>query len=627
MLIKMREKSGGLVVKTLLVVLAGSFAVFFGFGDFARLGGGQNAAIAVVGDTEILVTRFEREYRLQLRQITNRLGIDLQEARRLGIGEAVLQQMIGDALFGQAADDKGIAVADSLVRSNIRNSAAYSRNGEFDAVLYQRILANRGISQEYDWAQNRQNIARAFLTDSLVGGAAAPERLAEAVFRHRQERRIAEIVVIASNSVGDVGRPDEPTLGAFHADNPGRFMAPEYRAITFVSMTPETLVAEVVVPENEIEDEYGYRGDQYFTPEQRDIEQLIYADETAALAARQALVEGADIAALAGTSGALNAGDVAMGPTSRADLPEEIADPVFALAEGGVSAPFESPFGWNVLRVTAIMPELQRTLADVRDEIEHDLALQRAATVLIEFGDTLQDELAAGATLAAAAARLDLAVGRVEAVDARGLTPSGVAAAGLPDDREGFLRAAFEAGLEYETPLIDTADGGAFMLLVERATPPELRPLESVREAAIEAWREGERRRAAENLAESLAAKALNGEPLGGLAAARGLSVRTTEALGRGRGGPDISANLIAKLFEAAVGEVVTAPRTADGGHVVARLIEVVPPERHGDDAGYARLKEGLGRGIGQDLMAQYQDYLAADLGVEVNQGRLDALF
>ena len=628
MLIKMREKSGGWIAKGVLLVLVIAFAAFFGFGDFARLGGNQAVTVAVVGDTEISARALEREYRVQLRAVADQLGIDTEEARRLGIGETVLQQMIGEALFDQAGTDQGIWVGDSLVRDNIRNSGAFQRNGAFDQVLYQRTLSARSVTEEAYWAQNRRGIARTFLTDSLAGGAEAPEGMAETVYRHRRERRVAEIVVVGSDRVGDVGMPDEPTLGAFYAENPGRFMAPEYRTITFVSLTPEALVAEVVVPENEIEDEYAYRGDRYFTPESRDLEQLIYTDQAAALDARTALVEGADILALAGESGALNADGVAMGAMGRADLLEGIADPVFALAAGGISAPLESPFGWHVFRVKAMVPESQTPLEDVRDEIEHDLALERAGGVLIELGNALQDELAGGASLAEAAARLDLQVARVEAVDARGLAPAGVDAAGLPADREGFLRAVFEAGVGYETALVDTADGGAFMLRVERVTPPAVRPLETVREAAIVAWREVARSAAAAELAETLAAEAQSGQSLSALAGARGLGVRTTEPLGRSPAGaePDVSATLIATLFEVAVGEVVTAPRPS-GGHVVARLTEVIGAEHPSDDEEYARLKEGLRRGMGQDLMAQYQAHLADDLGVEVNEGTLESLF
>ena len=629
MLIKIREKSGGWVVKILLGFLVVAFAVFFGFGDFARIGGRQSTAVAVVGDTEISANRLEREYRLQLRAVADRLGIDAQEARRLGLADTVLQQLIGEALFDQAAADRGIVIGDALVRDSIRNRPAFQTDGAFDPALYRQTLGNRGMSEAYYWAQNRLGIARAFLSESMAGGAAAPERMAEAVFRHRGERRVAEIIVLGNDSITEVGAPDEATLAAFHAENPDRFMAPEYRAITFVSLTPEDLVAEVVVAESEIEDEYAYRGDEYFTPEQRDIEQLIYGDQAAALQAWRQLIEGADIAALATTSGALNADSVALGLMRRGDLLEGIGEAVFALGQGEISQPIESPFGWHVFRINAIVQESQASLAEVRDEIERDLALQQAGEVVIELGDALQDELAAGDTLAQAAARLDLAVGHIEAVDARGLDRAGAEVAGLPSDRAGFLRAAFDAEVDYETPLIDTPRGDAFMLVVERITPPAARPLESVREAAIAAWKGGERARAAAARAETLAEAARRGQDLTALAAERGLGVRTTEPLGRrlGNADPDVSAGLIARLFDAEVGEVVTAPRPASQGHVVARLREVLAPDRRADDETYALIKEGLGRSIGQDLMAQYQAHLADDLGVEVNQGTLDTLF
>ena len=629
MLIKIREKSGGWVAKIILGVLVVAFAVFFGFGDFSRLGGGrQQTAVAVVGDTEISVTRLEREYRIQLRTVTSRLGIDAQEARRLGLAESVLQQMIGEALFDQAAADRGIVVGDTLVRDNIRNRPAFRTNGEFDPAAYRLALSNRGISEAGYWVQNRRGIARVFLSDSMVGGAAAPERMAEAVFRHRGERRVAEILVIANDSTAEVGAPDEATLAAFHAENPDRFMAPEYRAITFVSLTPEDLLAEVFVAEDEIADEYAYRGDEYFTPEQRDVEQLIYSNRAAALKAWRQLVEGADIAALASDSGALNADSVVLGLMRHGDMLEGIGDAVFALGKGEVSAPLESPFGWHVFRINAIVPESQASLAEVRDEIRRDLALQQAGEVVIDLGNALQDELAAGDTLSQAAARLDLPVAHVEAVDARGLDRDGGEVAGLPADRAGFLRAAFEAELEFETPLIDSPRGDALMLVVERVTPPAARPLESVREAAIAAWKGLEIVRAAAARGETLAEAARLGQELSALAAQRGLSVRTTEPVGRqaGNADPDLSASLIARLFDAEMGEIVTAPRPAGNGHVVARLKEVLAPER-GDGDTFAQIREGLGRSIGQDLMAQYQAHLADDLGVEVNQGTLDTLF
>ena len=170
MLIKMREKSGGWIAKAILAVLVIAFAAFFGFGDFARLGGHQPVTVAVVGDIEISARALESEYRTQLRLVADQLGIDTEEARRLGIGDSVLQRMIGETLFDQAGSDQGIWIGDSMVRSNIRNTHAFQRDGSFDQVLYQRTLHSRSVTEEAYWTQNRRGIARTFLTDSLVAG-------------------------------------------------------------------------------------------------------------------------------------------------------------------------------------------------------------------------------------------------------------------------------------------------------------------------------------------------------------------------------------------------------------------------------------------------------------------------
>ena len=86
MLIKIREKSGGWVVKSLLGLLAVAFALFFGFGDFSRLGGrgGQQAAVL---RADGFATALDRIYGVAKNIDANTLSLQYFETlKELGAG-------------------------------------------------------------------------------------------------------------------------------------------------------------------------------------------------------------------------------------------------------------------------------------------------------------------------------------------------------------------------------------------------------------------------------------------------------------------------------------------------------------------------------------------------------------
>ncbi len=144
---------------------------------------------------------------------------------------------------------------------------------------------------------------------------------------------------------------------------------------------------------------------------------------------------------------------------------------VFGLTEGQVSQPVQSPFGWHLFKVTKITPEAVVPLAVVHDDLAKDLALAGARDRLPNLATKLDDELAAGSSLADAAKAVGLEARSLPPVDAKGNDEGGHRPDGLPAWPE-FLKVAFETPAGEPSLLEETEAGGYFVLRVDEVRRP-----------------------------------------------------------------------------------------------------------------------------------------------------------
>ena len=96
MLTALRSKSGGIIAKIFIALLAGSFAVW-GIEDMLR--GGNSETLAKVGDREIGSYEFSEAFNRQLSVYSRRLGetVTPDRARQLGIDRQILGDLMRDA--------------------------------------------------------------------------------------------------------------------------------------------------------------------------------------------------------------------------------------------------------------------------------------------------------------------------------------------------------------------------------------------------------------------------------------------------------------------------------------------------------------------------------------------------
>ena len=626
MLQSMRKGTQSWAFKGLLALLVASFAVW-GVGDVFR--GGVTSTVATVGDVEISDIEFSNAFQRTLQGASQGLGrqLDAETGRELGLVEATLADIVARTLLDIAARDMGLARSDRDIAEQIRRDPVFRNvTGVFDPAIFRQALATNGFSEEAFIHSLRRDAIRGQLIDAVAAGSAAPTALVDRLFSYRAERRVAKVLVVASESITTIDSPDEAALAAFHEENAERFTAPEYRRITYVTLRPDDLVAEIRVDNTEIEEAYEDRLDEFVVAERRTVEQLLYDSRERAEEAHALLGEGATFADTAAQTDSLNADNVSLGEVTHARLPIDAADAVFALARGGHSQPLQSPFGWHVFRVTDVAQGGTRGLDEVRDELARDIALGRAEEALFDLTTRIEDEFAGGASLSEAAARLDLELKRIAAVDARGQGADGKPMPDLPVSVE-FVRAVFETAPGEEPVLRESSDGTYFMIEVEAVTPPALRPLSDIRDEVHLHWTAARKDDAAREVAKAILERLKLGEDFAAVAESHGLSVQTTEP--QTRNAPDrerqVSRELLAELFALRVGEAAMAATPGRDGYGIARLTEIQAASP--SDENRERFAAALSEAVARDVLAQYRASLEVDLGVDINRVALDSLF
>lgn len=627
MLEAIRKRSASIIVKLLSGVLIMGF-IAWGASDVIT-GRAASVTLATVGDVDIRPGQVSSEYRREVERLRSVFGgrFTSEQARVMGVPDRVVNTIVQRTLYQLGAEDLGVVISDNLLRTEIRKNAAF-RNamGQFDRNVFQQVIRNGGFTESLYTSLLREDLIRSQYLGTIMAGAIAPDSMVEAAYRHRREKRVAEILRITDSAVTDIAEPDDTDLSAFHKDNAARFTAPEFRTLTAVTMNTAELAKEISVSEDAIRDAYENRADEFSQPERRRMQQMLLKDEETAKRAHSRLSGGADFAQVAKDEAGAEKETLDLGSLTRAEVPlPELAEAAFALKDGAISEPIKSPLGWHIVRVLGIEPARIQTIEETRTALTADLAQEKAVDSMFALANQLEDLLGGGATLEEAAGQLSLRLVKIDTIDASGRDRYGKPVDEMPGGGT-FLQSAFDTQEGSESTLMETGSDGYFILRVDGVTSPALKPLDEVRVEVISAWKDQQQSKAANKKAEEVLQRLKDGEDIVALAAGMGLEVTTTAPFERaaGPGKDNLPASLIAELFKVTPRQAAMA--RGSGGYVVARLKEIQDLNPAADTAGLKAVKEQMTQSVSSDLLAQLGSALRQRFPVSINRRALNQI-
>jgi len=625
MLQSIRNTAGSWVVKILFVLLIASFGIW-GIGDVVNRSDAPSDVVAEVGPVEITRGELDQEFRRQMERLRPMVGgsLTVEQARQFGLLDQAMSTLVQRTLYDLAAKQAGLLVGDDTIRQRIAEEPAFrAPGGQFDRNRFATVLRENGLTEQGYTALMRREIARGVIASSVGAGVVPPQPLVEELYRHREEKRVAEVISIQNASIKDVGTPDEAAQLRYYEDHQVRFTAPEYRALTYFELTVDAVAKDVQITDEQVRAAYNERAGDYIVPERRTVAMVLVDDEAKAKAVADASRAGTPLADAAKANGA----DAITLDNIRKDELPEIGEAAFALAPGEVSAPVKSPLGWHVLSVTSVQPPSEKSFDEVREQLLAELKREQATDQLYEVSNRLEDQLAGGAALEELAQGRGLNVVKIPAVDSTGKAPDGKPVTGGSELAQ-VVQTAFGLAQGATSNITEGKDGVFFAVRVDSVTPAAAKPLAEVRDEVIAGWQDDERARKAAEQAKEVAEKLKAGKEADAqaVAEAAGASVAMTEPFTRSaQNATGLTPELVARLFEAKPGDVVVG--TSGDAQIVARLREVIAADPAAKDADLGAMEQAVARGLEGDLMNQFAQALQKEYPITVHQDRIAQMY
>lgn len=620
----------GAVSKIMLGVLGlGLFAIVItGFGtggDISALAGGGDR-IAAAGDEEVTAKEVTDQVNRQLTEARQqRPELDMATFLGGGVFEEVVRQLISSKALLSFAQNLGFSASEKMINSEIASIPAFHNMvGQFDNNTYQQVLAQQGITDKALRDEIMASLIQRQVLTPLVASARVPQSLALQYASLLLERRSGSVGVVPASAMQQGPAPTASEISTFYQQNQSRYRIPERRVIRYVPFGLEQVAAAARPTEADIAAAYRANAAQYAAQETRTLSQVVLPSQQAAQQFAAKLAGGTSFAQAAAEAG-FSAGDINVGQQSRAQFTTltstNVANAAFSAAQGAVTPPIQSDFGWHVVRVEAINRTPARPLASVRGELEKQVGERKQQDALASLVTRIEDALADGSSVEEVARANNLQIRETPPVTATGAAQG----AQLPAEAAPLLKTAFEM-TEDEEPVVETlAEGKSFAIMVPaRVIPAAAPPLAQVQErvkADFIARRAADRAR---TVAAAISAKINAGTPAAQAFAQAGVSLPAPQPVNARRmdiaqGNNEVPPPL-AMMFSMKKGtaKVLQAPNGA--GWFVVHLAQTEAGDARNQPQLVQSTRAQFGQVIGNEYVAQFVRAVERHEGVKRNE-------
>lgn len=585
-----------------------------GFGSTNFGGGG--GSIGTVGDTDIDARRYARELDSELRAFQAQTGqqMTLSQAQAFGLDRQVLARLLASTALENETARLGISVGDEQLRNRIVKIAAFQGvDGKFDREAYNFALEQSGLNANQFEASLRAEVARQILQATVSNGTRASSTYIDTLYGFARETRDFTWASLPMSALeATLPAATEEELTAYYEANQTAFTLPEIKDVTYAWLNPEDLIPEIEVSEDDLRTLYNERIAEFVVPERRMVERLVFGSKADAQAAADAIASGEKTFEDLVTERDLTLSDIDLGDLSKSDL-GAAGDAVFALETPGVAGPAQSDLGPALFRMNAILAAHETSFDAAREQLQAELAADKARRQVTNMIADLDDLLAGGATLEEIAESHKM---RLDTLQWSEGSSDGIAA-------YDAFREAVSVANEGDFPEITLmADGGAFALRVNKVDAPRLQTQEEVAEEVLAGWGLQKRLELLTAQAEAMIPSLEGEESLSSL----GLTEIVETDQGREAFINGAPAGFITQVFDMDVGQWQVIP--ADQNVVLVRLDAKNTADQDSDEAKAlkAQFAETTEQELGIDIETAFARVLETQAGVTLDRAVINAI-
>lgn len=619
MIAGMRKAKDTWAVKLLLILTAISFMALFGVsGSF----GGRNPNKVAVKVGSSVVTA--QELYVDLAKETNNAKkyfgdeFGIEQAVQMGLLKNIVRQSTSKLVVQEKAKDMGVVISDEVVRSEIFAQIDFQdAEGKFDLYKFRRLIQSAGFTENQYINLLKADIAKNFIIGIPADNVNVPDLMVEYLNKYNNEKRVAKLINIKFSDIKITETPEQEEMELYYEDYKNKFIVPESRDFSIVSVTADKILKNIKIDEAEAKADYETNINQYVTAEKRDILTMVFEKPEDAEKAYSELEAGKDFMKVAMELAKQSEKDTVLGFNSKDMLIADVAEDVFKLNKGEYIKPTKSEFGWHIMKVVGINPMSKVTYAQAKPKIIEGLKREKAYDDIYNVSRDLDDLIGGGATLEEAAKELNLSVTSITKMDVDGkITGKGK----LPKEVKGLTELA-NTVYSYNADEVSTIvehDNGFFVVRVDNVKDAEPKSLASIKGELLKIWKKDRQREKAQSVSDKIFEEVKNGKSINDVAIKYGFGVIITKPMKRFEKDNKLSEGVVTQIFKNPVGTSDIAP-TADG-YIVSQPTKIIEASKAENARTLKETKEKLVGEMAQDVVYTILTDYSADFRVKIDE-------
>ena len=621
MLSLLRKGATTWLAKILIGLLILSFAVWGVQGLIQTQG---QTELAKVGEIEISRQDYERLLPTVVNEWNSRLQrrLSRDQLRAFDIPSQVKFRLINQAVVDNHAKELALGVSDDAIGDAIKNDRQFQdQAGNFNKELLKQILRSERISEQTYFDTQRSSALRTQVTSLFTQKKRIPKILINSLYHHREDKVEVEYFVVPGDKAKKAGEPTDAQLKEFYDLTKSSYRAPEYRKVALFPLSLEELKKKAVLSEDDVKKTFEVRKKRFNSPANRSYEQIVFDSMEKALEAHKALKKGKKFEEVAKEFGKSKTADK-VGPVTKKSMADaKLADAVFDIKEGEFTAPIEGTFAITIAKVTKVVAAVEKTLKDVRPEIENFLRETAARKEVRKLFDRVEDLRASGMSIADVAKEMGGKSILIEAIDNKSKGLDGKAVKDLPGSPK-LVQSIYASAIGDDTVSVRHGDGGYIWYDVLEITPTRIKPQAEVKDELLKAWTTRENKKFASEYAASLEKEILGGKNFEDVAKGLKAKIVKVKPLGRGTVADDIPAFFTNRLFSVKSGGIASGLDVSNKNWLIVKVKKHIPAKTSGPayDAYVIKLENELQEEMTNDLVTQYLEGAKAHFGVTENQ-------
>ncbi len=508
MLNVLRKRAQSTLIQILVLIIALVF-IFWGVGT--NLGTKRNA-LATVNGYEIPYDDYRRTYDNTVDNLRVQFGGTIPQGflDGLGIRQQVLQQLVRAELLRQGGREMGIQVSSVSTQDEIKKMEVFQSNGQFDIDRYKQILSQNRMTPTSFEAGLQNDLLAAKVTEAIQRFAVVPESEVLARINFDNEQIQLEYAAVKSSDYVEKVVVDDEKLAEWFEEHKNNYLTEPQIRLKYMFFSAKDDLEQVELPEDKIKAEYERNIQQYTTPEQRHARHILFrvneTDDAQVRAEKKAKAEEVLVKAKAGEDFAELAKKYSEGPTgpaggdlgffNKGSMVKQFDEKVFQMEPGDISDIVETVFGYHIILLEAIRPEVIKSYQDVRDDISLQLQQQDVKEISRQKAKKAYEDIIRSGSLDNYKEQTG---GDVRETDyfQQSLPP------GAPLNDPKILQVSFQLKKGELSSLVESTDGYA-ILFVDDIKPPEVPELTTVREKVVEDYTKATSLELAKDAAEKL---------------------------------------------------------------------------------------------------------------------------